>query len=45
MRDVPRRSRRRRLVRRISVLSAVVGGLLALRDRKLSENQQRFNLP
>jgi hypothetical protein len=35
---------RRRLVR-LSVLSAVVGGLLALRERKLAENQQRFNLP
>lgn len=35
---------RRRFVR-LSLLAAVVGGLLALRDRKLAENQQRFNLP
>lgn len=35
---------RRRFVR-LSLLTAVVGGLLALRERKLAENQQRFNLP
>jgi hypothetical protein len=35
---------RRRLVR-LTFLSAVVGGLLTLRDRKLAENQRRFNLP
>ncbi|HUP84111.1 MAG TPA: hypothetical protein VM143_00455 [Acidimicrobiales bacterium] len=39
------RSRGRRFVRRVSVLSAIIGGLLALRERKLTENQQRFNLP
>jgi hypothetical protein len=36
---------RRRLFRRLSLFSAAVGGLLALRSRKLSENQQRFHLP
>ena len=35
---------RRRLVR-LSLLTAAVGGLLALRERKLAENQQRFDLP
>ena len=35
---------RRRLVR-LSLLSAAVGALLKLRERKLTENQQRFNLP
>ena len=43
--SVPARSRPRRLFRRLSVLSVVVGGLLALRDRKLAENQRRFDLP
>jgi hypothetical protein len=41
----PRRSRARRVVRRLSLVSAVVGGLMALRERKLAENQRRFNLP
>lgn len=36
---------RRRLFRRFTLLSAVVGGLLTLRDRKLSQNRQRFKLP
>lgn len=36
---------RRSALRRITVVSAVVAGLMALRERKLSENQQRFNLP
>jgi hypothetical protein len=45
MRAVAARSRRRKLFRRFSLLSMVVGGLLALRDRKLAENQRRFNLP
>ena len=35
---------RRRFVR-LSLLTAAIGGLLALRERKLAENQQRFNLP
>ncbi len=36
---------RRRLFRRFSLLSAIVGALLALRERKLSGNQRKFNLP
>jgi hypothetical protein len=36
---------RRRLVRRLTFVSAVVGGLLALRDRKVAENRRRFDLP
>lgn len=36
---------RRRSLRRFTVVSAVVAGLAALRARKLSENQQRFDLP
>ena len=36
---------RRHVFRRFTLLSAVIGGLLALRDRKLSKNRQRFNLP
>lgn len=37
--------RRRKLVRRLSILSVVVGALMTLRDRKLAENQRRFDLP
>lgn len=36
---------RRRLVRRLTLLSTVVSALLALRERKLRENRERFNLP
>jgi hypothetical protein len=39
------RSRRRRSLRRLTILSAVVSGLLTLRNRKLAENQRRFDLP
>jgi hypothetical protein len=42
---VARPRSRRRLLRRFTVLTAVVGGLLAIRERKLAENQQRFKLP
>ena len=41
----PAVARTRRRFVRLSLLSAVVAGLLALRDRKVAENQQRFNLP
>lgn len=36
---------RRRTVRRLTILSTVVGALLTLRNKKLAENQRRFNLP
>jgi hypothetical protein len=35
----------RRSLRRLTILSAVFTGLLTLRNKKLAENQQRFNLP
>ncbi len=39
------RSPRRRAVRRLTVVSAIVSGILALRERKLAENQRQFDLP
>ena len=42
--DPPVARTRRRFVR-LSILTAIVGGLLALRERKLAENQQKFKLP
>lgn len=36
---------RRRTFRRLTILSAVVSALLTLRNKKLAENQRRFNLP
>jgi hypothetical protein len=43
---MPRRPRtRRRAVRRLTIASAAVSALLALRNRKLAENQRRFDLP
>ena len=35
----------RRTLRRLTMLSAVVGALVTLRNKKLAENQRRFNLP
>jgi hypothetical protein len=32
-------------MRRLGLLAVVAGGLGTLRQRKLVENQQRFNLP
>jgi len=37
--------RRRRVVRRVGVLAVLAGGLGTLRQRKLAENQRRFDLP
>lgn len=36
---------RRRLFRRLTLLSTVVSALLALRERRLRENRERFKLP
>lgn len=36
---------RRRTLRRLTIVSAVVSGLLTLRNKKVAENQRRFNLP
>jgi len=36
---------RRRTLRKLTILSAVVSALLTLRNKKLAENQRRFNLP
>ena len=36
---------RRRTFRRLTILSSVVGALLTLRNKKLAENQRRFDLP
>lgn len=36
---------RRRSLRRLTLLSVVISGLLTLRNKKLAENQRRFNLP
>jgi hypothetical protein len=39
------RRRRRRALWRIGALAVVAGGLGTLRQRKLVENQRRFDLP
>jgi hypothetical protein len=36
---------RRRSLRRLTLLSVVISGLLTLRNKKVAENQRRFNLP
>ena len=36
---------RRRTFRKLTILSAVVSALLTLRNKKLAENQRRFDLP
>lgn len=36
---------RRHLLRRLTLLSTALSALLALRERKLRENRERFNLP
>lgn len=36
---------RRRSIRRLTLLSVVISGLLTLRNKKVAENQRRFNLP
>ena len=36
---------RRRTLRRLTIVSALVSGLLTLRNKKLQENQRRFKLP
>jgi hypothetical protein len=41
---MPRR-RRRRFIGRVVLVSSVVAGALAWRERKLVENQQRYGLP